>query len=592
MATANVRFTADTTDFQRGVRQINDNVSSIRSSIGALGGALAAIGVANVASAFARMGSDILKSSSNMAASFETLQVQLEVLTGSADKAGNLIKQISEYGAATPFDQAAIQGAVKTLLTFGVATEDVMDVVAQIGDVSMGSADKLASLARVFGQVSSAGVMMGEDVNQMIDAGFNPLIEISRITGESVASLKQKASDGMLGIKDLTGAFTSATGEGGKFQGMLERISGTTEGKMSNLGDNIDQLKIALGTGFNVGLNDVLDKLNTLTPEFKSDVESIGVALGDVVKIFADKLPGTLDAFKEMVADKGVWSASLEIFKKGLVEVLSSPEVKEAFIGVGSAIVPENVKTGASMAVGLTTAAAGGVLLQKLFGIGKGVVTAGKGITTAGGGSTIASAGNIAGKLLGSPTVGKVIGKVPGPILATIAAFAAGSELESQFGVVERLGKGIVKTTTGGKTSDTLMKEYEAMRTKRLGAEIKSEETATAVVKEKEKKTVLSRFADGSFMKEFKEAFAAGLPKLDTKEFKKFILPAKKEAEAIEAFQFQGFRGFQSEMAAVGGASFFTKGQTAENNLRITNQYLAKIERNTKGLIKLEPSWS
>ena len=207
MATANVRFTADTTDFQRGVRQINDNVSSIRSSIGALGGALAAIGVANVASAFARMGSDILKSSSNMAASFETLQVQLEVLTGSADKAGSLIKQISEYGAATPFDQAAIQGAVKTLLTFGVATEDVMGVVSQIGDVSMGSADKLASLARVFGQVSSAGVMMGEDVNQLIDAGFNPLVEISNRTGESVASLKQKASDGMLGINDLRGAY-------------------------------------------------------------------------------------------------------------------------------------------------------------------------------------------------------------------------------------------------------------------------------------------------------------------------------------------------------------------------------------------------
>ena len=592
MATANVRFTADTTDFQRGVRQINDNVSSIRSSIGALGGALAAIGVANVASAFARMGSDILKSSSNMAASFETLQVQLEVLTGSADKAGNLIKQISEYGAATPFDQAAIQGAVKTLLTFGVATEDVMDVVAQIGDVSMGSADKLASLARVFGQVSSAGVMMGEDVNQMIDAGFNPLIEISNRTGESVSALKQKASDGMLGINDLKGAFTSATGEGGKYQGMLERISSTTEGKMSNFGDNIDQLKIALGTGFNVGLNDVLDKLNTLTPEFKSDVESIGVALGDVVKIFADKLPGTLDAFKEMVADKGVWSASLEIFKKGLVEVLSSPEIKEAFTDVGSAIVPEDVKTGASMAVGFTTAAAASVLLQKLYGVGKGLVTATKGMTA---GATASSViGKVAGRMLGSNTLGNLVGKVPIPVLITAAAAGGGAILENEFGVVSGFGKGVVSAVTGRKTSDTLMKEYEAMRTKRLGAEIKSEETATAVVKEKEKekKTVLSRFADGSFMKEFKEAFAAGLPKLDTKEFKKFILPPAKEKEAIEAFQFQGFRGFQSEMAAVGGASFFTKGQTAENNLRITNQYLAKIERNTKGLIKLEPSWS
>jgi len=157
MATANVRFTSDTSDFQRGVRQINNSVNGIKTAIGALGGALAAIGIANVASSFTRMGSDVIKSSSGMAASFETLQVQLQVLTGSAETAGSLVQKMSEYGAKTPFEQGAIQDAVKTLLTFGIATDDVMGVVAEIGDVSMGSADKLASLARVFGQVSSSG---------------------------------------------------------------------------------------------------------------------------------------------------------------------------------------------------------------------------------------------------------------------------------------------------------------------------------------------------------------------------------------------------------------------------------------------------
>ena len=674
MATANVRFTADTTDFQRGVRQINDNVAGIKTAIGALGGALAAIGVTAVASSFARMGSDILKSSSSMAASFETLQVQLEVLTGSAETAGNLVRKMSEYGAKTPFEQGAIQDAVKTLLTFGIATEDVMGVVGEIGDVSMGSADKLASLARVFGQVSSSGVMMGEDVNQLIDAGFNPLIEISRITGESVASLKQKASDGMLGINDLRGAFITATSEGGKYQGMLEKISNTTEGKMSNFKDNIDQLKIALGTGFNVGLNDVLDKLNNLTPEFKSDVESIGSALGNIVSIFATKLPGTLTEFKAMIADKSIWEAGLDIFKKGLVDVLSSPEVKEAFSGLTDVVVPEKIQGGAKMlgltgegsatdtaiqtgsaiagvasmvmgktipgsiakiiaGLGFTTTAVkssaesgvdiselifGALGISSMLGGGRKLGQLRKGIATAAANragataatTTATAAPAVAGRLaaLGARTL-------PG-LLAALVGFAGGTAIGDAIG---REGRGAVTATPYIPSKEvfneilqekldregvtrTLMPivSYEEEQ-KRLGESMRKAMDAAKGLTD----TPIDKYLKGvnaeitelaktfGFMSENVLPATRGTMVDSLQGVLDFAGTLKTKAtEGITGFSMEGFRGFQSEMAAVGGASFFTKGQTAENNLRITNQYLAKIERNTKGLIKLEPSWS
>ena len=653
MATANVRFTSDTSDFQRGVRQINNSVNGIKTAIGALGGALAAIGIANVASSFARMGSDVIKSSSGMAASFETLQVQLQVLTGSAETAGSLVQKMSEYGAKTPFEQGAIQDAVKTLLTFGIATDDVMGVVAEIGDVSMGSADKLASLARVFGQVSSSGVMMGEDVNQLIDAGFNPLIEISRITGESVASLKAKASDGMLGINDLRGAFITATSEGGKYQGMLEKISNTTEGKMSNFKDNIDQLRITLGTGFNVGLNDILDKLNSLTPQFKSDVESVGKALGQIVSIFAQKLPGTLTEFKEMIADKNIWQAGLDIFKKGLREVLESPEIKEAFSGLSKALIPESISKTVEIANkgGLDTPEVGATRLALLlasfmpgpfgkiasgmtaYNLGESAITDINEQGTTGYNSAILAAAMIAANKFAGPAASNI-----NPYMASIVAVAttfatASYKMEEAFGQNTALAESIYSIVTGEENPSIALAKLEREKTLKIAAEeaayMPREETQyTPIIPFKgpigvsidEDRDSLKKAMDAAKglvetpidkyirsanqeMAELAKTFGYisenVLPEtrgtmidsfLGILDFAKTTKP--KKTEEIAGFEMQGFRGFQSEMAAVGGASFFTKGQTAENNLRVTNQYLAKIERNTKGLIKFEPSWT
>ena len=86
-----------------------------------------------------------------------------------------------------------------------------------------------------FAQVSSAGKLQGQDLLQMINAGFNPLQEISRTTGKSMASLKEQMSQGGITAKMVEQAFKSATAEGGMFNGMMEKQSQTLAGKWSTL---------------------------------------------------------------------------------------------------------------------------------------------------------------------------------------------------------------------------------------------------------------------------------------------------------------------------------------------------------------------
>ena len=109
------------------------------------------------------------------------------------------------------------------MLGFGLASESIVPHLKAIGDISGGNAEKFSSLVLSFSQMSSVGKLMGQDLLQMINAGFNPLEEISRKTGKSIGVLKEEMSKGAITSKMVQDAFISVTQEGGRFNGMLEK---------------------------------------------------------------------------------------------------------------------------------------------------------------------------------------------------------------------------------------------------------------------------------------------------------------------------------------------------------------------------------
>lgn len=175
-------------------------------------------------------------------ASIETYQTSFEVMTGSAEKATEVIERLKKVGAETPFELPDLADTTQLLMNYGLTADEAMDKMMMLGDISQGSADKMSRIAMAYGQMSSAGKVQLEDIKQMIEAGFNPLQEISESTGESMSSLYDRISKGTLSVDEITASMERATSAGGKYYQSMQKQSQTFSGMISTLKDNAQQL--------------------------------------------------------------------------------------------------------------------------------------------------------------------------------------------------------------------------------------------------------------------------------------------------------------------------------------------------------------
>lgn len=172
----------------------------------------------------------------------EGYATSFEVMTGSAEKASEVVNQIKQIAAKTPFEIPQLAETTKLLMNYGLTADDALGKMQMLGDISQGNADKMQRIATAYGQMSSAGKVHLEDVKQMIEAGFNPLQEISKTTGESMESLYNRISNGTLTVDEITSSMERATSAGGQYFQSMEKQSQTFKGLMSTLGDNAKQL--------------------------------------------------------------------------------------------------------------------------------------------------------------------------------------------------------------------------------------------------------------------------------------------------------------------------------------------------------------
>ena len=194
--------------------------------------ALAVIGGAGVLKA---LGSEMIR----IRGEFQSMQTAIETMVGK-DIAGQLIPQIKELAKISPLTMSDMVGAEKMMLGFNIQAEDTIKYLKAISDISMGESSKFNSLTLAFSQMSAAGKLMGQDLNQMINAGFNPLQIISEKTGKSIATLKDEMSKGAVSAKMVQQAFIDATSAGGKFYNMSENASKTINGQLSMMQDAMD----------------------------------------------------------------------------------------------------------------------------------------------------------------------------------------------------------------------------------------------------------------------------------------------------------------------------------------------------------------
>ena len=218
---------------------------------------------------------EVVKSGVDYNATMESYLTNFKVMLGSEEAAATKLSEIRKMAAATPFSLSDLTEGTQTLLQFGIAADDTTGVLQRLGDISLGNAEKLQTLTRAYGKMSSAQKVTLENVNMMIDAGFNPLNQICDATGESMSDLYKRISDGKVSFSELEAAVEAATSQGGQFyNGMLE-ASQTFSGRMSTLKDNVSALTGELTSGLFAALGDLVVKLNEVVVSFLDSDEKM-----------------------------------------------------------------------------------------------------------------------------------------------------------------------------------------------------------------------------------------------------------------------------------------------------------------------------
>jgi tape measure domain-containing protein len=238
------------------------NVDTKTQGVNGLAGALGRVGAAGLAIGAVKAIADLGQAGLKVAMAREQVQAQLEVLTGSEKAARKLIDATIELDAKSALSATQFQDSSKVLLGYGLSVSEVIPSLNKLSEISMGNNEKMQSLTLAFGQVRANGRLMGQEVLQMVNAGFNPLQEISRTTGESMVSLRARMEAGKVSFEEVAKAMDTATSAGGRFAGMNDKMADTTAVKLAKLDTHYRNFLASIGREVAPGVNKALDLVN------------------------------------------------------------------------------------------------------------------------------------------------------------------------------------------------------------------------------------------------------------------------------------------------------------------------------------------
>lgn len=257
---------------------------------------------------------------------FEQQQANMRtLLNGDAEATDNLIGKIREYGKATVYDRSGLIEAQKTMMAFGLDAEYAFGKLKNIGDIALGDKQKMQSLALAFSQMSSTGKLMGQDLLQMINAGFNPLEVISQKTGKSIAELKEEMGKGAISAEQVAQAFEWATEEGGRFYQGAETAAQTTAGKIAKVKDQIDDLKISLFEWSHGATAWIAEMGNLVVP------------IAQAIPMFEVLYKVSVTTFKWCGAH---WSSFVKLVKTGVVNIALNMQIMKFSIRSAGGLFP------------------------------------------------------------------------------------------------------------------------------------------------------------------------------------------------------------------------------------------------------------
>lgn len=286
-----VRIGADTRDLNKSLGRVQRNMRSMTSNITRLGQDM----TRSISIPLLGVGAAAIKS----AADLETLETQFVSLTGGASQAADMVKQLNEFTAATPFQLEEVGNAARQLIASGTAISEVNDQLQFLGDIAATSGSSINDIAAIFAKVNAKGKVELESLNQLAERGIPIFAELAEATGLPA----DKLGAGAVSLEQFNDVLKSFSEEGGFAAGAMERLSQTAAGKFSTALDNLKLAGAELAKDLLPVVKDLIDDLTTFTkrvqtlsPEGKKlalQIAAIAAAIGPVLIV----LPKIISSF-------------------------------------------------------------------------------------------------------------------------------------------------------------------------------------------------------------------------------------------------------------------------------------------------------
>ena len=226
------------------------------------------------------------------AAEIETQRKSLEVLTGSLSKTNQIIKELQDFGAVTPFTSSELIEQSKRLKAFGFTTDELTDSVKRLSNIAGATGADLSGIATAFGQIRAKGKLQQEENLQLLERGVDITTELKRITGLQGEEFESAMRKGQIGADLVNQAMINLTNEGGAFFGGATAQADTLNGKLSTLIDSTQNLARTIGNQLSPAIKGALDLATkgviAIENMFKRFGDIGNVGLGNVAKAEMD----------------------------------------------------------------------------------------------------------------------------------------------------------------------------------------------------------------------------------------------------------------------------------------------------------------
>jgi len=253
---------------------VENAAASLQSAIGGIQTAL--FGVAAAMAAIKGL---------DVAGKFEQTTIAFETMIGSAEETQQVLADLTEFAAKTPFEMPQIEMAARGLIMFGERGDELMETLNILGDASAGTGTDFGMLALIFNQVRGVGKLLTQDFRQLTTRGVLTLQDLAAYFGVTTAAAQDMVSKGEVSFEDLRNILKKASEEGGRFANLMEKQSTSYLGLTSTLKDNIGLVVRAMGEALLPIAKKVVSFINKLADAVREWINNNRVLFGTFVKI-------------------------------------------------------------------------------------------------------------------------------------------------------------------------------------------------------------------------------------------------------------------------------------------------------------------